>query len=156
MTYAESFFFHPQIITRKTEILHWEKINECVSTRSWEGCYHTQNKWIMGEHFEERHILWNKNPALFWSGLGQGKSTCDVTRPVGYFHSGLVVPSILERWFNFGCVTAAMSAVLLRMQLLCHSSWAVAVFQNPRHVWHYRWTTHKVTLAIIKSNCTYE
>lgn len=32
MTYLD-FFFYPQIITRKMEILHWEKINECVSTQ---------------------------------------------------------------------------------------------------------------------------
>lgn len=74
------------------EILHWEKINEWVV--HWERCYHTQNEWIMGQHFEERHILWHEIPASFWSFLGQQKGTCDVSRLFGYFQSGLVLPSI--------------------------------------------------------------
>lgn len=74
------------------EILHWEKINECVSTQGIERDVTTPKTNVSQDNALKN--LWNKIPILFWSVLGQEKSTCDVTRPVGYFQYGLVLPSI--------------------------------------------------------------
>lgn len=74
------------------EILHWEKMNECVSTQGTELDVTTPKTNESWNNTLKNVTFYDSRIILEW--FRTRKCTCDVTRPVGYFQSGLALPSI--------------------------------------------------------------